>query len=306
MTPNKPILVTGPHRSGSTWVGRVLSSAPSICYIHEPFNRGQAISPVSKPFENWFQYISHNNEEDYFHILSDVLEFRFPVTVNLMRARNLRNVARIGIEWISSMNSRLKKARPLMKDPIAFFSAEWLHRTFDMDVVLLMRHPAAFCSSLKIKKWNFDFNNFLRQPELMNGYLERFKRTIELFSCEPRPIIEQGILLWNCFANTTKLYLAAHKEWIFIRHEDISLSPEESFNDLFKLLKLNFTNKVREKIAESSGPQNPVEQDNRREFNRNSKRNIDNWKHRLTREEIDIIRKGTKEFYTDYYSENDW
>ena len=31
-----PILVTGSHRSGSTWVGKMLSVAPHVAYIHEP------------------------------------------------------------------------------------------------------------------------------------------------------------------------------------------------------------------------------------------------------------------------------
>jgi len=35
----KPILVTGSHRSGTTWAGRVLAFSPTpLGYIWEPFN----------------------------------------------------------------------------------------------------------------------------------------------------------------------------------------------------------------------------------------------------------------------------
>ena len=34
----KPILVTGSHRSGTTWVGKMLAATGSVGYIHEPFN----------------------------------------------------------------------------------------------------------------------------------------------------------------------------------------------------------------------------------------------------------------------------
>ena len=34
----KPILVTGAHRSGTTWVGKMLALAPGVGYVHEPFN----------------------------------------------------------------------------------------------------------------------------------------------------------------------------------------------------------------------------------------------------------------------------
>ncbi len=40
-------------------------------------------------------------------------------------------------------------ARPLLKDPIAVLSAPWLERTFGMQVVFSVRHPAAFAASLK-------------------------------------------------------------------------------------------------------------------------------------------------------------
>ena len=35
---DKPILVTGAHRSGTTWVGKMLALAPGVAYVHEPFN----------------------------------------------------------------------------------------------------------------------------------------------------------------------------------------------------------------------------------------------------------------------------
>ena len=31
------VLVTGSHRSGTTWVGQILGLAPGLCYLHEPF-----------------------------------------------------------------------------------------------------------------------------------------------------------------------------------------------------------------------------------------------------------------------------
>ena len=34
----RPILVTGAHRSGTTWVGKMLALAPGVAYVHEPFN----------------------------------------------------------------------------------------------------------------------------------------------------------------------------------------------------------------------------------------------------------------------------
>ena len=38
MSSGPPILVTGAHRSGTTWVGKMLALAPGIGYVHEPFS----------------------------------------------------------------------------------------------------------------------------------------------------------------------------------------------------------------------------------------------------------------------------
>ena len=35
---NNPILVTGSHRSGTTWVGKMLAADSDTAYISEPLN----------------------------------------------------------------------------------------------------------------------------------------------------------------------------------------------------------------------------------------------------------------------------
>ena len=80
--------------------------------------------------------------------------------------------------------------------PLACMASEWIHRTFNMDVIVLIRHPAAFVLSLKRLNFRVDFNEFLKQKELMDDYLNKytnlFKNRVE-FS-----IIEEGAILWNC------------------------------------------------------------------------------------------------------------
>ena len=38
MVDHRPILVTGSHLSGTTWVGRMIAVSPCVAYLHEPFN----------------------------------------------------------------------------------------------------------------------------------------------------------------------------------------------------------------------------------------------------------------------------
>ena len=58
-TVKRPILVTGAHRSGSTWTGKMLALAENAYYLHEPFNVG--LRPDS-PFEDWFTYLDPDQD----------------------------------------------------------------------------------------------------------------------------------------------------------------------------------------------------------------------------------------------------
>ena len=102
-------------------------------------------------------------------------------------------------EYFTFYKYRSSKVRPLVKAPIALFSAEWLAARFDMDVLILIRHPAAFVSSLKIKNWNFPFDHFLQQPKLIRNHLAIYEEEIQEYATQKFEVINQAILLWKFF-----------------------------------------------------------------------------------------------------------
>ncbi|CAK8715142.1 Sulfotransferase domain-containing protein [Candidatus Electrothrix laxa] len=302
----KPILVTGSHRSGTTWAGKNLSLAPHTGYIHEPFNVGKKINYVKKPFSYWFQYICEENAFKHKEVLDNVIHYQYPLFGNLTKIRTLRNAARVFISQGLTFVHKIKNDSPIVKDPIAFFSADWLCKTYRMNVLVLIRHPAAFCSSLKIKNWTFDFNNFLNQRLLMDRYLYVFEKEIREFAQEEKHVIEQAILLWNCIYHTVKVYQQEHPEWLFVRHEDLSNDPLGEFEAIYRKFDLEFTPSVQSRILENSGSHNPTEQQAGNEFKRNSKDNILNWKKRLSSEEIESIKAKTKNLSNEFYEDYEW
>ena len=149
---------------------------------------------------------------------------------------------RSGVYWARHcLAYRLRGVRPLLKDPIAVFSAEWLAETFGAQVVVLIRHPAAFADSLNRAGWNYDFSNFLRQPLLMERYLYRFADEIRAAAAQPMDILDQASLLWRAIYHTVYEYQQAHPAWYFVRHEDLSLDPIAEFRRLFGYLDLPFS-----------------------------------------------------------------
>ena len=100
--------------------------------------------------------------------------------------------------WELTQFRRFKR-RPLMKDPCALFSAEWLARRFDMQVVIMIRHPAAFVSEMQALQVPFPFSHLLKQPLLMEAHLLPFEGAIQDYASHTHSIMDQALLAWKLF-----------------------------------------------------------------------------------------------------------
>ena len=305
MNNKKTILVTGSHRSGTTWAGNILASAPQVAYIHEPFNINPTLfNPLD--LEYWFEYVCEYNETNYCDKIESLISFNYPLANSLEKKVLIRDVVKIYRNYFRFSYFRLKNYRPIVKDPIAIFSASWLAQKFDTNVLVMIRHPAAFCSSVKLKGWEFDFSCFLKQPLLMEHYLKGFEAQIREQVANKNDVISQAALLWNCIHHVIGLYQKEHPEWLFVKHEDLSLDPIAQFQKIYQSFNLEFTKQTQSLILASSGEHNPVEQEIDNEFVRNSKANIVNWKNRLDEAEIQFIKDKTCHVAKKFYDESDW
>jgi hypothetical protein len=309
-TQGKPILVTGSQRSGTTWVGHMIARSPSVAYIHEPFNMGHRPGICGAQFGYWFPYLCDENGSSYHDALTDCIGFKYQFSKELKAIRSLKDAFRLMRDSSRFGLHRMRKSRALLKDPGAIFSAGWLAKTFDMDVIVMIRHPAAFVGSLKKAYWPFSFRHFLEQSLLMEHHLGGFKAEIEHFVQEGRDsdLVGQGILMWRMFSHVILKYKETHPAWLFIRHEDLSADPVAGFAKIFERLSLDYSQKVQDVIRAFSNPTNPSEQLNGDPMylKRDSRSNIWNWKKRLTADEIDRIRENTSDISHLFYSEEDW
>lgn len=307
---NKNILVTGSHRSGTTWVGKIISKGKKVRYVHEPFNIG--IKRKYSPLTYWFEYISDDTSTErktkvkkYIDSFSKVFELN-----NLKRLRQIRTLRGL-YHYMRDIVSCLYSERTVIKDPIAIMSAEWLYNNFNVDVVVLIRHPAAFVASIKVKDWQHDFNDYLNQGFLMNNLLKDYEDLIVEYSKNKKDIIDQGILLWNTIHDVIEYYKSKYgEEWHFVKHEDLSLHPHEEFKKMFSKIDLFFNSDVEDYINETTKVKvdldvvkNSTPASN---VKRNSVENIKSWKKRLSVDEIQRIKIGTEKVWKKFYVENDW
>jgi hypothetical protein len=226
------------------------------------------------------------------------------------RRPTARRALRAAEQWARWTFRRMRGRRPLVKDPIALFSAPWLHRRFGLDVVVMIRHPAAFVSSIKLKGWWFNFNHFLAQDRLMSDLLYPFERELRTLAARNDDLIEQAILQWRCFHHVIRQYQLDHPTWQFVRHEDLSRDPVAGYRDLFRALRLEYTPACERAVRESSESGNvkdaAVAGKSTRFCKLDSAANAKNWQHRLTQAEIYRIRAATADVARHFYGDADW
>ena len=301
-----PILVTGSHRSGSTWVGKMISAHPAVAYIHEPFSVHHRRGICDVVFPYWFPYVCPDNEGPYLIPVSDMFAFRYQALAELATVRSARDGARLVRDAYRFEMARWRSSIPLVKDPIAFFSAEWLQGRYGARVVVLIRHPAAFASSLHKLGWNHPFGDFLAQPLLMRDLLAPFTDEIRAHAEDERDVIDQAILLWNLVHSVAIRYQQSHPGWLFIRHEDLARDPVSSFGTVFHSLNLEMPPVVRRRIADHSSVSNPADPADPGDLRRDSRSSILTWRRRLTEEQIARVRVGTEMTWPAFYGDDDW
>ena len=297
----KKILVTGSHRSGSTWTGKVISQSNNVRYVREPFNMSEkSKKKYNRPFRYWFEYMPATSDYHQDEVLKYLTSFDSITSINdIFRHKRIDSLRRL-YHALKDHQSKLFK-RSLYKDPIAVMSAEWFYRNFDSDVIVLIRHPAAFVASIKVQDWFFDFNNFKDQPQLINENFPNFKEQIIEFSKEKKDIIDQGMLLWNTIHSMILKYKTKHnKEWIFVKHEDLSKEPIQEFHEIFNRLDLQFDDNVKDHILKVTKSKEDGG------IGRDAKKNVKNWKNRLTEQEIRRIKEGTNDIWQEFYEDIDW
>ena len=306
MSERNPILVTGGHRTGTTWVGRMLAADADTAYISEPLNVLHRPGVFSARVKHWYNYINTENEADYLPAFHELLDFRYHLWDEIRSIRSSKDFLRMGRDFQIFFRGEMQGQRALIKDPFAVFSTPWFADRLKCRVVFVVRHPAGFASSLKRLNWPFDFRDLLDQPLLMRDHLEDDRADMENIQADD--IVSQAALLWRMIYRVVHSTRNLHPDFKVVRHEDLSLDPILGYRELYGSLGLDFTPKVEKIILTSSSSENPAEVSKKKvhSVKLDSLANMDNWKKRLDAEEIARIRKITESVSHLYYSDAEW
>ena len=284
----------------------MIAAHPRTHYFSEPFNPTKRTCGAKFPL--WYMYVTEEKAAYYRTHILRMLSYRYGLGRDLRSTHSPKSVKRTASNVLRRHRNRNLNLIPVVKDPISFFSAEWLAETFGMDVVVLVRHPAAFAASVMRLKWGCPFGDLAKQPELIEHFLQPFADEIHEFAKCSKSLVEQAALFWKLVYYTASQYEKAHNEWMFVRHEDVANAPVARFGEIYRTLGLEYSDDVQALIHEYTAPSNPVQaaDGDSRFGKRDSKGAVKNWQRQLSRAEVDFIRRETEDVSHMFYSDGDW
>jgi Sulfotransferase family len=307
----RPILITGSPRSGTTWIGDVLRAAPRTMVLMEPFNPELSRLPARHcnfHFREWYTYVTGENAAEFTPPLRRMLELRHDTWIHLRASNGVKDIIDVAAAAARFRLSRLLGATPIMKDPVALLSSQWIAREFGARVVVLIRHPAAVVSSFLRLGLPVDIPGLLRQPLLMRDLLYPMEGEFRDLLAAPRSPVEYAAMLWKALYFAVHCFQQQHSNWLFIRHEDLSQDPVAGFEKICHHVGIEFTPRIRRAVLDSNDAALPPELDPKLAFTtrRNVAANLTNWKTRVSQDDLRIIRQRVEQVSQHFYQDSEW
>jgi hypothetical protein len=249
------VFVTGVPRSGTTFVGRILSSPLEVDYIHEPFNPRCGMPGTSR----WYGYVrpSLDTEEmQRYHTLTKTifsydlkLKGRIPTNDSWLKKGTKRIVGSRGPFYL-----RLAKANPfhkaaVIKDPLGGLLSEYLYLHFNVKPVIVIKHPTSFVASLKRVNWWPSSSRLSDQPHLIEDY---FHDDADIVTKDWSDPLLGAAAFWRAVYKVLLIQAGKYSDWQVITHEQLSQDPVPTFRHLYEALELPWYDSVRRNILRST------------------------------------------------------
>ncbi len=309
----KPILVTGTHRSGTTWIGRILATCKKAGFLYEPFSNARPPGLPIPGLNSYYYYPLEGTRSTAGRCIINVAKGKIPFPL-LFRASSPGELKHVTKQWGKTLIMNRMKKFLVLKAPEALFFAPLIHHEANAKVVVLTRHPAAFiCSNLRMN-WSFSFRDILN-----HGAIDRLVdgQTLDLIrSAEAEPfmsrvgIIRRTAACWLMTQDFIAKLKAQHghdPNWSFLRLEDIVNDPGTRLRELCNRLQLDYSSEVENFVQQSTTEtRNPFDKKAQHVLFRDSKSTLKNWTHNLEKEEIEYIREKTFPGWSPFYKESDW
>ena len=299
---NKICVISGAHRSGTTWIGNTIARGTNSAYIWEPFNVKVPYSKRSSygksllEIKNWYHLVENSNDQICID-LAHLFKKRGLDIKGMLKTlpKSLKTNPKATLKWLfydSKLSINLKiNNSAIIKDPIMLFSTEHVSKKLNSKCILISKDPRSFYNSLKKASWGFDFKNIYypctRFVHLNKYIYEVEKRLNKGALLDPKSI---G-LLWNILHEHI-YYLSKLKNFKLIRYEDICEDPVLHLDNLavFATNK-KLSKKIKNRIHREQNKKVTNSKNIQMIRHENSKKISKLWKSQLNNNELIEIEK---------------
>jgi hypothetical protein len=297
----RPILIAGLPRSGSTWTMEVVECDPSLRSIMEPDSERHKASAIwAKRRTGRFPVLVPGDRSDHYRQLWSWVFAGAPEGPRLRLAdKVLRGVGppeensflrgqgslKMTVAGLLGRHPRWSPTghgdgrRPLVKTVHAPLSIDWLATEFDIEVVVVLRHPGSVLASWLALDFVDQYVAFEERPGVQQ---------LAAKWAVPLPGPEQlERTIWRIGLLTTALEqaVASHPTWVVRTHEELCVHPVAAFQRLFADLGLTWNDRAEAHLTANDRVGKGFR------TQRLASELPDNWKRRLT---VDQIRKMTE------------
>jgi hypothetical protein len=298
------VFVTGAPRSGTTFVGKVLSTPLAVDYLHEPFNPYCGISGIDRLY--LYLRSAGSTSPRYQRLVESVFTYDFTLKTGYFKEdKYWQTVVKSVIGSRSSWALRFARVNPfhstmVIKDPIGCLLTEYLAENFAVKPVILIRHPVSVVASAVRLGWNMNLDPIRQQPELVEDYFSDEK---EFLFAERKDRVENASALWRALNKVLLSQIKQHPSWRVVTHEALSQDPVAHFCRLYEALDLPWSPRVAERVVALTSRENRVDARKGRvhEFKRNSSGIFAHSLKRLSGEERRRIYEITRDVALQIY-----
>jgi hypothetical protein len=292
-------VICGLARSGTTYVGKILSRARGVHLIHEPLNKDFGVKGVPR----WYSYADdadRKNSDDTKKLICDIIHFKAawshssPPEYPLLTRLSKRSYGgRSGLVW-SGLRVKKFLGFPFdtvcIKDPFATFAADHLIKSYEAKVICMIRHPCALYLSQKMRGQAAHIEDLFAQPELVDSYAKDIPSRTWKSAMRLAPA---GVaLLWKIMARTLSSQAKELENLSIVRHEDLCVDPVKAIEGICAHLGISYGPRIDKYINETSRGNRVFAKGGKlHSFKRNSLALMDAWRGEITPQEEEMIQE---------------
>jgi len=312
----RPIVIAGLPRSGSTWTKEVVECDSSLRSVMEPDSERHRASAIwAKRRTGRFPVLAPGDRSDHYRQLWSWIFDGAPEGPRLRLAdKILRGVGQqeessflrgqgsikmtaagvLGRHPRGSSVTQGDGRRLLVKTVHAPLSIDWLATEFDIDVAVVLRHPGSVLASWLALDFVDQYVPFEERPGA--------RQLASKWDVPPPGPDQLERTIWRIGLLTTALEraVASHPTWVVRTHEELCLDSVTAFRRLYTDLGLTWNDRAEAHLVDNDRAGKGFR------TRRLASELPDNWKQRLTTDQIREMGRVLRRFPLERWSDEDF